>query len=94
MSSRFARHLLAHVAQRILGAALLELVEHDEIGEVEHVDLLELARGAVFGRHHVHREVDEIDDLGVALADARGLDDDQVEARRFQQLHGVRRARR
>ena len=76
-----AAPLLAHVAQRVLGAALLELVERDQVGEVEHVDLLELARRAVLARHHVHRHVDEVDDLGVALADAGRLDDDQVEAR-------------
>jgi hypothetical protein len=69
--------LLAHVAQRVLGAALLELVERDQLGEVEHVDLLELARRAVLARHHVHRHVDEVDDLRVALADAGRLDDDR-----------------
>ncbi len=85
-----ARHLLAHVAQRVLGAALLELVQDDEVGEVQHVDLLELAGGAVVGGHDVQREVDEIHDLGVALPDARGLDHDQIEARRFHELDGVR----
>jgi hypothetical protein len=72
--------LLAHVAQRVLGAALVELVEHDELGEVEHVDLLELARRAVVARHHVHRKVDEVDDLRITLADAGGFDDDEVVA--------------
>ena len=84
-----ARHLLAHVPERVLGAALLELVEHDEIREVEHVDLLELAGGAVVRGHHVHRQVDEIDDLRAALPDTRRLDHDQVEPGRLQQLHGV-----
>ena len=74
--------LLAHVAQRVFGAALLELVQHDHVGEIEHVDLLELAGRAVLGGHDIQREVREIDDLGVALADAGGLDDDQVETRR------------
>ncbi len=81
--------LLAHVAQRILGAALLELVDHDQVGEVEHVDLLELARGAVLARHHVDREVDQIDDLGVALADAGRLDHDQVEPGELEQRDRV-----
>jgi hypothetical protein len=75
-----AAPLLAHVAQRVFRAALLELVEHHHVGEVEHVDLLELAGRAVFGRHHVQRDVGEIHDLGVALADARGLDDHEIEA--------------
>ena len=84
-----AAPLLAHVAQRILGAALLELVEHHQLGVVEHVDLLELARRAVLGGHHVDRHVDEIGDLGVALADAGGLDQHQVEARVRVQLDDV-----
>ncbi len=76
-----ALHLLGDVAQRIGRALAVELVDGDELGEVEHVDLLELAGGAELGRHHVHRHVDQRHDGGVALADARGLDDDQVEAR-------------
>jgi hypothetical protein len=41
--------LLAHVAQRVGGALAVELVDRDEVGEVEHVDLLELRRGAELG---------------------------------------------
>src|SRR5690606_9513502 len=81
--------LLAHVAQRVLGAALVELVEHDELGEVEHVDLLELARGAEVAGHDVHREVDQVHDLRVALADAGGLDDHQVVAQRLEEADAV-----
>ena len=47
--------LLAHVAQGIFRAALFELVEHDHVREVEHVDLLELARRAVLAGHDVER---------------------------------------
>ena len=54
-----AGELAAHVAQRVLGAAPLELVDGDHVGEVEHVDLLELRRRAELGRHHVERHVDE-----------------------------------
>ena len=70
-----ALELLAHVAQRVLRALAVELVDRDEIGEVEHVDLLELGRGAELGRHHVQRHVDQRHDRRVALADARRLDD-------------------
>ena len=76
-----AAPLLAHVAQRVLATAPIELVEHDQVGEVEHGDLLELRRRAVLRRHDVDREVHQIDDLRVALPDAGGLDEDQVEAR-------------
>ncbi len=77
-----ALHLLADVAQGVFGAALLELVERDKVGRVEHPDLLELARRAVLGRHHVERDVGQPRDLGIRLADACRLDDDKVEARR------------
>jgi hypothetical protein len=78
-----ALHLLGDVAQRVGGALAVELVDRDELGEVEHVDLLELARRAELGRHHVDRHVDERHDRRVALADARGLDDHEVEAGAF-----------
>jgi hypothetical protein len=65
-------------------------------GEVEHVDLLELAGGSVFRGHHVQRQVDEIDDLGVALADARRLDDDEPNRceRRYAAPHRASRSSR
>ena len=40
-------------------AAPVELVDRDRVGEVEHVDLLELARRAELRRHDVERHVDE-----------------------------------
>ena len=65
-----ALHLLGDVAQRVGGALAVELVDGDELGEVEHVDLLKLAGGAELGRHHVQRHVDQRHDRRVALADA------------------------
>src|SRR3546814_2083700 len=73
----------------IFRAALVVLVEHDQLGEVDHVDLLELAGGAVVAGHHVHREVDQVDDLRVGLADAGGLDDDEVIAQRLEEGDAV-----
>ena len=75
-----ADQLATDVAQRVLGAAALELVDRDGVGEVEHVDLLQLRGGAELRRHHVERVVDERHDPGVALADAGRLDDDEVVA--------------
>ena len=89
-----ALHLLGHVAQRVGRALAVELVDRDELGEVEHVDLLELARRAELGRHHVHRHVDQRHDGRVALADARGLDDHQVEAGGLARGDARRAARR
>ena len=74
-----AHHLPADVAQRVHGAAPLELVDRDDVGEVEHVDLLELAGRTELRRHDVEVDVGERRDRGVALADAGRLDDDEVE---------------
>ena len=75
-----ALHLLGHIAQRVGCAAAVELVDGHEAGEVEHVDLLELAGRAELRRHHVQRHIDHRHDGRIALADARGLDHDQIEA--------------
>ena len=75
--------LLAHVSQGVQRLGAVELVDCHQIGVVEHVDLLELHGGAVFRRHDVQRQVRDVDDLRVGLADPRGLDDDQVEASRL-----------
>ena len=78
-----AHHLPRHVAARVLGAAALELVDRHDVGVVEHVDLLQLRRGAELRRHHVQREVDERHDRRVALTDTGRLDDHQVRSGRL-----------
>jgi hypothetical protein len=75
-----ALHLLGDVAQRIRSALAVELVDDHKLGKVKHVDFFKLAGGAEFGRHHVHRHIHMRHDGGVALADARGLDNDQIES--------------
>ena len=87
-----ADELAADVTQRVLGAAALELVDRDDVGEVEHVDLLELRGGAELRRHDVHRFVDIWHDRGVALADAGGLDDHEVVAGGLEQVDDDRQA--
>ncbi len=82
--------LLAHVAQRVSRALAVEFVDRDKVGEVEHVDLFELARRPELGRHHVERDVDQWHDCRIPLADAGGLDDDQVEAGDLARRDGVR----
>ncbi len=42
-----------------------------------------MARRAILARHHVQRQVDKIDDLSVRLADAGGLDNDEIEPGRL-----------
>jgi hypothetical protein len=56
------------------------LVDGDDIGEFEHplLDALQPVTGA--GDHQQQERVDHIGDGRLALADADGLDDDDVEA--------------
>src|SRR5581483_98152 len=72
--------LLAYIAQAVLRAALLTLVQDDEVRKVDHVDLFELTRRPVLAGHDIERQIDEIHDLGVRLTDAGCLDHDEIEA--------------
>ena len=78
--SRLRATALRTSRQRVLAGGAVELVDRHGVGEVEHVDLLELRGGAELRRHHVDGHVDERDDAGVALPDAGRLDDDEVVA--------------
>ena len=79
-SSRLRWYCFLHVAEGILGALAVELVDGNEVGEIQHVDLFQLAGGAELRRHDVERSIHVRHDGGVALADARSLDHDKVEA--------------
>ena len=81
--------LLAHVPQRVGGPPAIGLVQDDRVGQIQHVDLLELGGSAVLGRHHVDRCIGQVHDLRVALSDPGGLDQDQVEVRGLEHRHGV-----
>ena len=70
--------LLSNLAKGVERALLVGLVDCHQVGEVEHVDLLELGAGPIFRRHHVHRQVGVVDYLGVRLPDTRRLQDHQV----------------
>jgi hypothetical protein len=50
--------VLAHITQRILRAAPIGVVENHQLGQIEHVDLFELGRRAIFRRHHIDRDID------------------------------------
>ena len=71
--------LLAHVAQGIEAATLVELVERDDVSKVQHVNLFQLGSRAVLRRHYVEAYVGVLDNLGVRLPDAAGFEDNQVE---------------
>ena len=82
--------LLAHIPQRVLAPAVGELVDHHEVGIVQHLDLLELGGGAVLARHDVHRDVGELRDGVVALTYAGSLDENEIELSLLHDLHDLR----
>ena len=84
-----ALDLLAHVLHGVVAAALLELVDHRQVGEIQHVDFLELRGGPVLTRHDIDGHVHEVDDARVALADAGGFRDDKIKTRRLDGHDGV-----
>ncbi len=73
--------LAADVAHRVFATTTVELVDCHDVGEVEHVDLLQLRSSAELGGHHIERDVGHLGDRRVALADPRCLDDHQIKAR-------------
>ncbi len=75
-----ALDLFGDVAVGIVGSAFIGFVDGDHIGKVEHIDFFKLRGCAIFGGHDIHGEVAEVDDGAIALADASGFEDDQVEA--------------
>jgi hypothetical protein len=60
-------------------------VHHDDVGHFQKTSLFPLQLVAAFGLNQQHQGVGEIVDGGVALAGADGLDEDHVEAERFQE---------
>ena len=78
--------VVLHRAQCIGGPGFVALVQDHGVCGVEHLDLLELTRTAIVRRHDIGRYVDEIDDLGVSLPGAGGLDEDQIETERPQEF--------
>jgi len=72
--------LASHLAQRVERPTTFELVDGDDIGEVQHVDLFQLRRSTELGRHDVQRHIGDIGHGGVTLANAGRLHDDQVVA--------------
>ena len=73
-----ALHLLADIAQGIVCAFAVKLVDCHKLGKVQHVDFLQLGGGAKFGCHDIQRHIHQRHDGGIALADARGFDNHQV----------------
>ena len=74
--------LLSNVPQRIQGAALVELVQYDDVGKIDHVYLFQLGGRSEITGHHIHRNIHQIHNLRIRLADPRRFDDHQIVGRR------------
>ncbi len=72
--------MLGHVAQGILRALAVELVDGDEVGKIQHVDFFQLRCGAELRRHHIHADIYVRHNRGIALAYAGSFNDHQVES--------------
>ena len=89
-----ALHLFTHVAQGIFAAFAIELVDRKNVGVVEHIDFFELARRAKLRCHDIQRGVDVGHDTRVALTDAWGLDNNEIETAEFKGGNEATQARR
>ena len=82
-----ALELFPHIANGIQCAAFVEFIDGDDIGKIQHVNFFQLRRSAKFRCHEVQGHVAVVHDLGVALANAARLQDDEVELARLQHFH-------
>ena len=85
-----ALELFPHVADRIQGAALVKLIDGNNIGEVEHVNFLQLRRCSKFRGHDIQRNITVIHDFSVALADSTCLEDDEVKPAGAEDIQSLR----
>ena len=88
-----AEQLARDVAMSVERPAPIELVDGDDVGVVEHVDLLELGGSTELRRHDIEGDVGELRDGVVSLADAGSLDDHEVVAGECARPHGARQVR-
>ena len=81
--------LLAHVAQSIQSTALIELIQRNHIGKIEHIDLFQLRRCAIFRGHYVQSHIAVLGNHRIALTNSAGLHHDQIIARHLQNAHCI-----
>ncbi|EKD36494.1 MAG: hypothetical protein ACD_75C01492G0003 [uncultured bacterium] len=75
-----ALDLLADIADGVVAAFFLEFIDDDDVGIIEHVDFLQLGGGAVFAGHDIDRNIGDLGDFRIPLADAGGLGNDQIKS--------------
>ena len=83
-----AAHLLANGSKSVFAASLFIFIKNDNIGNIEHFNLLELGVGSELSGHHVQGVVGHRRDGVAALTDTAGLAEDEVEPDRLGDLDG------
>ena len=83
-----ALELLANLRQRLLRAPAVELVEHDDVRGIQHLELLKLTGSPILTRRDVHRHICYLSNGVVTLADAAGLHEHHVKAHGLTGLDG------
>ena len=81
--------LFFDIAQGIQRAAFIKFVDGNHVGVIDHVDFFQLGCRTVFGGHHVEGNVGMVHNFGIRLANARGLQDDQVVLSSFEDIDCV-----
>ena len=82
-----ALELLPHIANGIQRAAFVKFIDGNDIGKIQHVNFFKLRRGSKFRCHEVQGHVAVVHDLGVALANAARLQNDEVELTGLEYFH-------
>ena len=81
--------LLFHIAQSIQRTTLVEFINGDQVGKIEHVDLFKLAGCAIFRGHDIERDIAVVNDLGIGLPDARSFNNHHVKSCHFSNIDGI-----
>ncbi len=82
-----ALNLFSDITHRIFTAAFFKFVDYDQVGIIQHVNFFKLRRRAELAGHHVHRNVSQINNVGIALTDTRSFGNHQIKSGGFDHLN-------
>ena len=82
-----------HLSKSIFRPGFIALVDDDGIGQIQHVDLVQLGRGPILAGHDVDGVVADFRHAGGTLPDTAGLHDDDVESGGLEHVYRIRKRR-
>ena len=74
-------HLFGNITECVFRPFPVKLVDNHLVGEVEHIDFLELALGTKLRRHDIHGCINKRHNTRIALADTRCFNHDQIKVK-------------